>query len=188
MFQSILTRHEAMFTDLTPTTEVIAMLPRLGFEPINSGVVVTALPVAAALPARGASTVPLSQCKIAVSDAERANLEAHEAEGSLAAVLMDGDRTTRLLFRTCLLRGVPAALLIYCSDLAHLQDSLPAVARLLLRKRVAVLISDDTGHSLRTGQIRRPRGRKFVRPGAGLAHVPHMTDHMGSELALLDIY
>jgi hypothetical protein len=188
MLRSLLGRHTAMFTDLTPSREVQAMLPEFGFLPINTGVLVTALPWEAALPLRGASVVALAQSSVTLSDTLRETLETHEAAGCLSAILEHPTGTTVLLFRKCRLRGITAAVLIYCSDLEQFQTVFPAVARFLVRNGVALLISDDVGLPVRTSQIRRPRGLKFVLPGAGLEHDPKITDHTGSELAFLDIF
>ncbi len=187
MLQSVLKRHDAMFTDLTPTAEVQAMLPALGFVPLNHGVVITALPVAAALPADDAIVVALAEKHAALMPKELfALLSAHREVGCLPAMLELRDRSIPLLFRRRMLKGVPAAKLLYCSDLAAFQAAIPAVARFLLKQGIALLMSDDHGLPLRTGQLQRRRGLKFARPGGGLAPAPVATDHAASELALLD--
>ena len=187
MLQTVLKRHDAMFTDLTPTLEVQAMLPAFGFVPINSGVLITLMPVVAALPAGGAKVRRFKPDDPALPAATRRILSAHEAAGCLAAVLnMDG-LSIPLLFRKRKLKGVSAAKLIYCSDLQRLQAGMPAVARFLLATGTGVLISDDTGLPRRAGQLHRMRSLKFVRPGAGFAAVPNVADHTASELALLDL-
>lgn len=187
MLQAVLKKHDAMFTDLTPTDEVRAMLPAFGFEAINAGVVVSLLPVAAVLPAGGARVRSMLPGDAALPDATRTILEAHGRAGCLAFVLEGDGPAMPLLFRKRTLKGVPAAKLIYCPDLARFQAALPAVARGLMTSGVGVLISDDTSAPLRTGQLKRSRGLKFVRSGAGFAPVPNVTDHTASELALLDL-
>lgn len=187
MLQALLKSHDAMFTDLTPTAEVRTMLPAFGFVPINSGVVFTLLPVAAALSAGWAQMRPLSRRDAAVPVGLRHILERHENAGCLAGVLMAGERTVPMLFRKRRLKGVPAANLIYCPDLLHLPSAMPAVARFLVTKGIGILISDDTSGPLRAGQLKRQRGLKFVRPGAGFAPVTNVIDHTASELALLDL-
>jgi hypothetical protein len=186
MLQTVLKRHEAMFTDLTPTQDVQAMLPTFGFQPVNSGIMVTALPVAAALPAGGARVRALKCYEPWLAEALRAVLDAHEAVGCLSAVLEVDGVFLPLLFRKRSVKGAPAAVLIYCSDLQRFQSAMPAVARFLMLRGAAVLISDDTGLPARAGQLRRKHGLKFIRPGAGLAPLPHTADHTASELALLD--
>lgn len=187
MLQSLLKLHDAMFTDLTPTAEVRSMLPAFGFVPINSGVVLTVLPVAAVLPAEWAQMRPLSRRDRAVPEGFRYILERHENAGCLAGVLMTGERSVPMLFRKRWVKGMPAATLIYCPDMLHLPSAMPAIARFLVRKGVAILISDDTSVPLRAGQMKRLRGLKFARPGAGFAPVTNVIDHTASELALLDL-
>ncbi len=187
MLQAVLKRHEAMFTDLTPTPEVQAMLPAFGFKSINSGIVITLLPVAAAQPAGGFSVGTLDQSEAALSKPVAHMLKAHQAVGCLAGTLDAGGNAVPLLFRRRVLKGVPAAKLIYCPDMARFQEALPAVARFLIKHGIGLLLSDDTGAPIRSGQMRRQRGIKFVKPGAGLAHDPKATDHTASELALLDL-
>lgn len=187
MLQALLKSHDAMFTDLTPTAEVRTMLPAFGFIPINFGVVFTLLPLAAALPAGSAQMRLLSPRDADVPAGLRRILERHQDAGCLAGVLTAGERSLPMLFRKRRLKGVPAANLIYCPDLSHLPLAIPAVARFLLTKGIGVLISDDTSGPLRAGQLKRQRGLKFVRPGAGFAPVANVIDHTASELALLDL-
>lgn len=187
MLQAVMKQHDAMFTDLTPTDEVRAMLPAFGFVSINAGVVVTILPVAAAWPAGGARVREMMPGEATIPDDTRRMLEAHVAAGCLALV-QDGDGPPMpLLLRKRRLKGLPAAKLIYCPDLSRFQAAMPVLARALVAKRVGILMSDDTQAPLRAGQLKRRRGLKFIRPGAGFAPVPNVTDHTASELALLDL-
>lgn len=188
MLQNILKQHEAMFTDLTPTTEVQAMLPVFGFVPTNTGVLLTALPMLAALRADSARVTPLTKLHAPLlPDGLYEWLEAHCALGCIAALLETEHGRMPLLFRRRMLKGVPAAKLIYCTDHTLLQAALPAVARYLMKRGILLLMSDDYGLPLRTGQAQRKRGLKFARPGDGLGLDSNSTDHTASELALLDL-
>jgi hypothetical protein len=122
-----------------------------------------------------------------IPDGTRQMLEAHVAAGCLAMVQEGDGPPMPLLMRQRKLKGLPAAKLIYCPDLSRFQAGLPALARALVAKRVGILMSDDTQTPLRAGQLTRRRGLKFIRPGAGFAPAPNVTDHTASELALLDL-
>lgn len=187
MLQAVMKQHDAMFTDLTPTDDVRAMLPAFGFVSINAGVVLTFLPVAAALPSGRARVRDLIPAEMPILEDTRRMLEAHVAAGCLALVQEGDGPAMPLLLRRRTLKGVPAAKLIYCPDLSRFQAALPALARTLVAKGVGLLISDDTQAPLRAGQLTRRRGLKFIRPGAGFAAVSNVTDHTASELALLDL-
>lgn len=187
MMKSILARHDAMFTDLTPTVEVQKLLPALGFEPVNSGIVVTPLPVAAALMAGGATVRDLDASDSDVLDNGLKDLfQAHRGIGCLAAVLQCAAGDVQLLFRPRKFKGLPAAKLIYCDDLEAFNTHLPGVARYLLGQGIVLLIHDDHGLPNWAFNLARPRGLKFAKPGAGLSIRPSQIDHAGSELALLD--
>ncbi len=134
---------------------------------------VTTLPVAAALPADDARVTALAEAHAALlPEWLYGLLEAHRGVGCLRPYSRRATATMPLLFRRRVLKGAPAAKLIYCSDLAQFHASTPAVARFLFKQGVALLISDDHGFPLRAGQFQRPRGLKFARPGAGLEPAP----------------
>jgi hypothetical protein len=188
MLQSVLRRHEAMFTDLTPTTEVCAMLPAFGFVPINDGVVLSTLPVAALLPGNGTKTRDLLENDLAgVSSDLRQRLAMHRDFGCIAAAVVGQDGALPFLVRRRQVKGLPAAKLIYCPDIGRFQAALPSVARYLISHGISLLITDSIGQSLSPWQLRRPRGLKFAKPGAGLAPEPGQIDHTGSELVLMDL-
>lgn len=187
MMKSILARHDAMFTDLTPTVEVQKLLPVLGFEPINSGVVVTPLPVAAALSSGGATVrAPGARDWNGLDHGLRELFLAHTGIGCLSTVLKCATGEVQLLFRPRRFKGVPAAKLVYCDDLETFNTHLPSVARYLLGQGIVLLIHDDHGLPNRAFSMARPRGLKFAKPGGGLSIRPSRIDHAGSELTLLD--
>jgi hypothetical protein len=187
MLQSVLRRHEAMFTDLTPTPEVCAMLPAFGFVPINDGVVVSALPLAAVLPGNGTKTRDLLEDDLAgLPPALRQRLATHRDFGCIAAAVVGDGETLPFLVRRRQLKGLPAAKVIYCPDIRRFQAAMPSVARYLISYGISLLLADNIGQSVSQWQVRRPRGLKFAKPGAGLAHTPGQIDHTGSELVLLD--
>ncbi len=187
MMQSVLRRHEAMFTDLTPTPEVCAMLPAFGFVPINDGVVVSTLPVAALLPGNRTKTRDLLDDDLATLPSElRRRLVLHRDFGCIAAAIVGDGEMLPFLVRPRPLKGLPAAKLIYCPDMSRLQAAMPAVARYLIGYGVGLLITDSVGQKLSPWQAHRQRGLKFAKPGAGLAPEPGLIDHTGSELVIMD--
>jgi hypothetical protein len=187
MLQSVLRRHEAMFTDLTPTPEVCAMLPAFGFVPINDGVVVSALPLAAVLPGNGTKTRDLLDDDLtSYQPALRQRLTTHRDFGCIAAAVSGDGETLPFLVRRRQLKGLPAAKVIYCPDIGRFQAAMPSVARYLIGFGISLLITDSIGQSLSPWQLRRSRGLKFAKPGAGLAPIPGQIDHTGSELVLMD--
>jgi hypothetical protein len=187
MLQSVLRRHEAMYTDLTPTPEVRAMLPTFGFVPINDGLVVSALPVAAVVPGNGSKTRDLTDDDLASLPSDlRRRLAHHRDFGCIAAAIVSDGETLPFLVRRRQLKGLPAAKVIYCPDIGTFQAAMPSVARFLISNGISLLISDSIGQSLSPWQLRRQRGLKFAKPGAGLAPQPGQIDHTGSELVLMD--
>ncbi len=187
MMKAILTRHDAMFTDLTPTVEVQKLLPALGFEPINSGIIVTPLPVAAAFMSGRATARDLGAPDWDGLDYGLKELfQAHRGIGCLSTVLQCATGNVHLLFRPRKFKGIPAAKLVYCDDLEAFNTHLPIIARYLLGQGIVLLIHDDHGLPNWAFNVARPRGLKFAKPGAGLAIRPSQIDHAGSELTLLD--
>lgn len=187
MLQTILRKHDAMFTDLTPTEEVRKILPSFGFKPVNQGVMITPVPLFAARPASGATVHDPNPADMQILPEDLRNLlEAHRGLGCLVGMLKTRNGTFPLMFRPRQLKGLPAAKLIYCDRLSELHDHLPAVARFLVRHKILTLIYDDLGQKKRAGQIIRIRGLKFAKPGAGLAPQHGRIDHVGSELSLMD--
>jgi hypothetical protein len=195
MLQSVLRKHAATYTDLTPTIEVRKMLPAFGFKPINRGLVITPLPAAAAGTAAGARVREIDERSAAgLPDSVGALLMRHKEIGCLPLLLeAKGGQQTVLMIRPARRHGMPVARLIYCDSNAALRGGLPAVARFLLSRGMLVMIGDDiganggddAGQRLRFGQFRYASGLKFARLGEGATLDPDRIDHTDSELCCL---
>jgi hypothetical protein len=188
MLKSILCRHEAMYTDLTPSELVRKMLPSMGFVSINDGVLLTALPVAATLSSLGATVGDLTGSgDVHLSSDVWDLLEAHRRVGCIPAILTTAQDVVPIMFRPRMLKGLSAANVIYCENTTVFQKHLAAVARYLLRHGIVVLVHDNLALPKRSGQIALRKELKFAKPGAGLAPQRGRIDHAGSELSLMDI-
>ena len=187
MLQKVLRGHDALYTDLTPSEGVMRMLPSMGFMAINDGVVLTALPVAAMLPSKGAAVHDLIGGRGSLFPSDMWDLlEAHSRVGCFSAMLTTEQGHVPLMFRRRRLKGLPAANLIYCEDITALQKHLSAVARYLLGQGIVILVHDSSGHSVRVGQAVVRKELKFAKPGGGLTPQRGRIDHVGSELSLMD--
>jgi hypothetical protein len=187
MLRAVLKAHDAVFTDLTPSEEVRKLNATVGFKPINSGQVITALPILTVTASRGATVRDFDAHDVSAVSPEVASLlRRHQEIGCLPALLETRTGCHPLMFRRRTIRGVSAVQLVFCDSNAALVDNLTAVARYLLAKGVAVMIGDDTGQRLRLGQVRRRGGLKFARAPAGTSIAPDRIDYSSSELCCFD--
>lgn len=183
MLRSILRTHDAMFTDLTPTPEVRKINAVMGFEPINQGVMLTMLPAASAGGSGGAAVRELDErSAVGLPAATAEMLLRHKAIGCLPVLIETNAGRLVAMFRLGRIKGMPAARMVYCDSNAALADHLPVVARFLMTRGMLAMISDDTGQRARFGQVRRPFGLKFAKPGAGLTIDRDRIDQAWSEL------
>lgn len=191
MLRSVMRKHDAIYTDLTPTPEVRQLLEALGFRQLNRGLLIEALPLTAALPRREAATV------VALDDAPRDAFEpdvfdllmAHRAVGCIPAALHDDTGWCPLLFKNLTVRHLPAARLIYCGDNRRLTHGLPAASRFLLRSGRVVLVRDAQPEvpASRLAAF-RPVGLKFAQYADSESPLfANRTDFAGSELSVLDL-
>lgn len=188
MLRKVMSNPDAIYTDLTPTAEVRRLLPALGFQPINSGMLLQPLPLWSLRLTGGGTMHDLREIPDDVIDpAKRRFLEQHREIGCLPAALHAEGRWLPLLFKPRRMKGVPAAVLVYCDSNDLLDRHLGAVARYLLRHGLAVMVRDmiDGGAGgMRLGS----RGLKFARPGRDAATLhADRTDYAGSELCILDL-
>jgi hypothetical protein len=182
MLREAIRDPDTVFTDLTPSAEVVRMLPLLGFKPLNTGIAAIALPVAAVRRTAGARVGDLESVPAGILEPETRTLMERNAEfGAIAAVLTGGDRHKPLLFASRTLRRLPAAQLIYCEDNAALMNEIGAIARFLLRRRKLVLIVDIPVGQRAPGTHFPGRGLKFAKGGCFV----NRTDYGGSELLLV---
>lgn len=188
MLRAILKRHEAVFTDLTPSVEVARMLPALGFAPICTGTTLHLLALDAAAPARGARMVGADDP--AVRDAlgpDAQALSAHRTIGCRVAVLAAPDALVPLVFRPIRVRRLPAVELLYCTDHRLLVRHRAAVARWLIVRGIALMVTDLRPESGLVGhRPRRGGSGRFARGADVAGRFANRTDYLWSELALFD--
>ncbi|MDX2309308.1 MAG: hypothetical protein NW216_13795 [Hyphomicrobium sp.] len=174
---------DAVYTDLTPTSDVQKMLVSLGFRQLNDGLVIHALPVLAMTAGAGAKIVPFDCIARDVSAECDHIVRSHRHMNILACAMLDDDGIHPLMFKRRWYRGLPIALLIYAENNARLGRNLGAVARHLMAKGVAALIVDRRpGLDTQGGKFSR-RGIKFSK---GDAYI-NRTDYLGTELCVFDV-
>jgi hypothetical protein len=182
MLREAIRDRETVFTDLTPSAEVVRMLPLLGFGPLNTGISAIALPVAAVQRTADARVLDLESIDDGVLAPETRTLMERNAEfGAIAAVLSAGGRHYPLLFIYRTLRRLPAAQLIYCDDNAAMMKEIGAIARFLLKRRRLILVIDIPPDRQAPGTHFPGRGLKFAKGGCFV----NRTDYGGSELLLV---
>jgi hypothetical protein len=182
MLREMVRDSGTVFTDLTPSKDVVRMLPGLGFKPLNAGISAIPLPLAA-IRHRGAGRVS-SFSEIAAGslpDDDASFLEHHAAFGATAAVLSVDRRHYPLLFISRTVRHIPTAELIYCDDTALLMKELGAIARFLLKQGKLILFVDIPLDFKVPGAHFVGRGLKFAKGEWTFGG----TDFAGSELLLL---
>jgi hypothetical protein len=185
MLREMVRDRETVFTDLTPSRDVVRLLPPLGFRPLNAGISAIAVPLAA-LQRTGTGRVSgLEEMEPgALTSDDRILLERAATFGAMAAILTVDCGHHPLLFVSRTVRQLPVAELIYCSDNLLLMRDIRAIARFLLKQGKLVLIVDiPLGLSV-PGTHFIGRGLKFARGGCA-ANSTNRTDYVGSELLLV---
>ncbi len=188
MLRAVLKHPDAVFTDLTPTEDVQKLLRLLKFDQISHGITVQVLPLLAMGRSRGAVVHDLSD--VPDGDASRGlagsqvvqMLKSYRQVGCLTALLQIGDAAYPLAFKARTIRGLPAAMLIYCEDNAQFVRHLPAVARYLLKRGKLLALFDCHPEQSSFGLSYPSRGIKFARGGS----FANRTDYAGSELCLFE--
>lgn len=165
-----------VFTDLTPSTAVRAILPSFGFKQITQGIVLDI----AALHQGGGEVLDLG----AVPTQTRALLSTHARFGGQAVALRSRDGAlTPILYKIVKWRGLRAAQILYCASNRLLHGHLGALAKHLRREGIGLIKLDASvdGPPPR-GWLRKGRELRFVRGPTR----PDVTDYLGSELSLFD--
>lgn len=183
MLRALFRDGRAVFTDLTPTPDVRAMLPAFGFREINPGIVLRLTPALALGRGNGASVVPWQPDVPLPQGSPPAEIIAfHRDLGCATLVIRHGTDNQLCVFRPFRYRGLKAARAVYIGSHAALAGSWPAIARRLLGKGFLIVQSD-----IRPGCPSplgfRPHGQWFAKGGA----FDDRTDHLGSELCLFDL-
>ncbi len=183
MMRQILRLENTSFTDLTATQSVQEMLKAFGFEPINSGVAISVLPLSRLIGRHGARVVPLADPAASQIDAAtRDDLTPYQNFSCLVGVLIDGSEQVPLVFKRLRGRTVPQAMLVFSQNNEAVYRNLAAIGRYLAGAGIHLLMLDIPPHGQIPGIARKKRGNKFAR---GIK-ASNRTDFLGTELSLFD--
>ncbi len=140
MLQKIVANEATIYTDLTPTAPVRAMIGRLGFRSWTEGTLIFVLPWLAIGRTGESHVVPLHKLAPDTLDPPILSmLEEHAAAGCIAAALWDGNALHPLIFSRTTRRGINVARLIYAENRAVVTSHMPAIARFLLRRKIVLV-------------------------------------------------
>lgn len=183
MLRALFRKEGVIFTDLTPSPEVQKMLPAFGFSPVNAGILLLATPWQALQASQGWQVRAWhSGDELPDKGPDPGLIGWHVDQGCLPLVLEKGAARHLLLCRPFRYRQLPAVETLFVGSHAALRAAMPALSRYMLRKGILVLQTD-----VRAGAPQpfgfRPRGIWFARGGC----FADRTDHLGSELCLLDL-
>lgn len=182
MLQKVLKLDDAAFTDLTPTPPVQKMLLALGFERINDGVSINLLPLSRLKPATHTSVVDCDELEDGACTAVASELRCYQQFDCFVAVLREAAHAVTLVFKRVHVRGLPAAMLVFCEENEAVYRNIPAIARYLAQKNLYLLMLDIPLDRQIPGISRKKRGNKFAK---GL-NPNGRTDFLGTELSLFD--
>lgn len=141
MLMKVLAYADAVFTDLTPSVEVNAILPRLGFERWCEGGMAVLTPLAALRQSAAQVRAPEAP-GLSLTDDHRRLLGDHDALGCLTTVLSIEGRDYPLVFANRQVRGLPTAHLVYAEDRGLVLSHLGALARNLIARGVMMITVD----------------------------------------------
>lgn len=189
LVRAMLKQKGYVFTDLSPSGNVVAMNERLGFQRLDTATQLTVnLPRP---PRRGIriSQDPDAIARAVTGDDARIFADHRDAPAAQHLVVTDGDRYAYLMFRTDRRKGLPvfATPLHVGGDRKLLERSWGSVASRLLTSHglVATLAERRVlGFSPRVGvgvELKHPRPRMFRGDGATVDDV----DYLYSELTLV---
>ncbi|MCZ8182690.1 MAG: hypothetical protein O9322_06945 [Beijerinckiaceae bacterium] len=183
MLRAVFRDPGPVFTDLTPTPEVQAMLPAFGFRPINPGIGLQLTPLLALRPGgdvRVRAWQPDDRLDGAAPPPELIGL--NRDRGFATLVIEQGPARHLCVFRPFRYRSLPAAFSIFIGSHAALPAAWPAIARHLLARGILVVQCDVRAGVPHPLALRR-RGLWFAKGET----FDDRTDHLGSELCLLDL-
>lgn len=181
--RSLLADKTAVYTDLTPTAEVQAMLPKLGFAPVNRGVALLPVPLLALLPAGAARVHVLDDATPWPADCglTREQVDAHRALGCLALVLECEGSRQLIVCRRTRWRGLAVAQLVYAESLSQLLRHRVALARCLRGQGQELFVHDAREPRSTALSWFRPRDVWFCRG----ADMRDRSDAFASELCIV---
>ncbi len=185
MLRAVTSSETTLYTDLTATPPVRAMIERFGFRGWTEGTLVFLLPQFAIGFARGSHVVPLRDLPADAFPAPmRQMLEQHAALDCVVGGLWDGDALRPLIFSRKHYRGIRAARLIYADDRATVFAHMPAISRFLLREKFLLLAVNADRRERVAGSIFTQRTAPAFYKGA---QAPRACDLAFSEFVFLQI-
>ena len=185
MLQTVTASNATLFTDLTATTPVRAMIGRFGFRGWTEGTLIVALPLFAMKTAGPSHVVPLRDLPPdAFMEPTRQMLDQHAALDCIAGGLWDGAALHPLIFSRKTSHGIRAARLIFADDRATMFAHLPAISRFLLREKLVLLAINADRRERVTGSIFMQRASAAFYKGPA---APAPCDLAFSEFVFLQI-
>lgn len=183
MLRGILADESVIYTDFTPTEDVQKMLPAFGMTAMNTGALITPLPLMAFHPSRGGTVRPIAQRDpLPAGSPRREMIDLYRELGCEPTLLCSEERECLVIVKRSRFRGMPAAKVVFASSNAALWHHAGAVARHLMRCGYLFLITDRRiGEASGLGIV-RPHGIWFARGSS----FEDRTDVFGSELCLLE--
>jgi hypothetical protein len=181
LLRGMLADPTAIYTDLTPAPMVLPILDRLGFTPLNDGVLLVNLALAAC--GFGTGAVVTVRDRNTETDTWLSRMvEDHLDYGCIALDLEHEGSVSTLVLKPVRLKRIPLIELIYCEDDKLLRQHMPAVARTLLKAGHFGLLIDSPVDRRQTAAIAytpfRQRRRRLVKN----AKASRRIDHTYSEL------
>jgi hypothetical protein len=185
MLQSVVTCDATVYTDLTPSPPVRAIIGRFGFRNWTEGTLLFTLPLFALRGTGRAHVLALRDLPADAFDAPtRAILDDHDGFGCICGGLWDGDALHPLIFSRKVHRGINAARLIFTDDRAAVFTNIAAISRFLLRERFLLLAVNADRCERIAGSIFTERTAPTFYKGPG---APAQCDFAYSEFVFLQV-
>ncbi len=184
MMKRLLSKDDAIFTNLSPTPSVMKIMNRCGFRSLNKGISLIFLPYHACIGRKGAEIVEFRDVPNNALSTHINKMLAHHAEfGAIAGAFLENNNWYPLLFSKSSRRGAPGVQLLYCEDNTAMLRNLNAICRFLLKHRQTFLIVDIPLQGEVPGMQYCDRGWKIALGES----FENRTDYAGSELFLLNL-
>lgn len=183
MLMRLMQRSGVTYTDLTPSAEVLQLMPRLNFARWNAGVMLAAWPFFAGALA-SCEVVGLDDLPTGALDPhEQQLLEDHAALGCLSGAYAYAAGWQPFVLQRTRYRGLPSAHLIYARSRQQALAHAGALAKFALRHGLLLLSMDILEQQCPRGAVFLPRGIKGISPLAEADCI----DYAYSELVYLGL-
>lgn len=166
MLMQVLRRPGALFTDLTPSAPVAAMLPRLGFTVWTEGIMAIPTPIAA-LKMSPARILDWPEARGRLGEDTGSILDDHAGFGCRSLVIATDTREVPVVLARRIVRGMPTSHLVYAEDRRFVLDHIGALARFLLPRGKAMIAVDIREDERIGGSAFKPLDHKRHLRGPG---------------------